>query len=351
MSDTLANHLFHNPTKITYDYVLQLVEEGTRKCDFIIFIIDFFSKFALTNNVWLLSKIKEYCNLIESTKRCEFNLLVTYCFEIICLFKHIPKKKYIFRCETDKKQITDAEIDYVTQNVNISTIEEELASLSSIVQKDIHGKLLILFSCITHTNNLSNEENVRICFLLVRYLLSLQPKSYLLTKESKLDIVDILFLVLVLFSKSSHCKDVLKRYIQIAKDIFYYKVNKQKKIERINIVFYVIYAIIFETITDVVVDIDKCNIANEVDDNALQKKQKNDNTQQVGANAKLEPSEKCGYLFVYSEYDESLALQIKFERERNKLQRTYKPTLRSINVAWNINNEKDYITVLKQGKD
>ena len=358
MCDTLASHLFHNPAEITYDYVLHLVEEGTRKCDFIIFVIDFISKFALTNNVWLLSKIKEYCNLIENAKRSESKLLVAYYLEVLSLLKRIPKQKYAFRCETDKKQITDAEIDYATQNVNIVTIEEELAFLSNIVQDRIRSKLLILYSCITNTNNFPKEDNVRICFLLVRYLLTLQPKSYLLKKDSKLDIVDILFLIIVLFSDSSHCSHVLKQYIQLTKDIFYYKINRLKKIGRINILFYVIYAIIFNDVTNAAVDIEKYIITDEAELNTSNhaspcklKNQKNTSKQAVENQSTLETSEKCQYLFVYSEYDEALALQIKFEKERIKLQRTYKPTLRSIDVAWSVNNEKDYVTVMKQDRD
>jgi hypothetical protein len=348
MCDTLASHLYHNPNKITDEYILQLVDNGTKKCDLIVFIIDFISKFSLTNNLWLLSKIKEYCNLIENVKRNDVQLLSKYYFELLNLFKHIPKQKYIFRSEIDKKHITDADIEHVIHNINNTTTDEELASLSNVVHKDIYDKLSIFFSCITKTNSVSNQENVRICFMLVRYFLTLQPKQYLQAKHSKLDIIDIMFLVIVLFSESSHCSDSIKQYIQVSKDMFYYKVNKRKKIERINILFYIIYAVIFDDVINIAVEIEQYTIAYEVASNTSDDSQ----SKQVKTVKPMDSTvERCKYLFFHSDYDEPLALQIKFEKERNKLQRTYKPTLRSIDISWNINNEKDYITVLKQGKD
>jgi hypothetical protein len=63
---------------------------------------------------------------------------------------------------------------------------------------------------------------------------------------------------------------------------------------------------------------------------------------------------KCKFLYFYSEYDDHLGLQIRFEKERLQLLDRIEQTsrLRNIDVAWNIENEKNFICVSKlQGRE
>lgn len=342
MSALLASRLYKNDCDISQDYVREIVEEGIKKIDFITFIIEFVSKYALTNNVWLLSKIKSYFGAIEIIKQSDKRHITQQYYELLNLIKQIPKQKYVFCSETDKTTLSSADMNVVTYDVDYTVVENDLALLSGVVNADVYKLLLFMFSCITQTNNLSREENLRKCFSVIRYLLTLQPKSYLQMKGCKMDIVDILFVILILFSNSTYCTVLVRRYVNISKDIFYHRITKSKKLERINFIFYIVYVIIFGDIVDkevyynnyidvdTVVSDEECAIQDTVSNNVL------------------DVNEKCKYLYFYSEYDESLALQVKFEKERNKLKTTYKPSFREIDVAWTINNEKDYICVLKQ---
>jgi hypothetical protein len=352
MSALLASRLYNNDYEITTDYVRELLDEGVKKGDFITFIIEFISKFSLTNNLWLLSQIKEYLNSIESTKQNDRKLMSQHYVELLNLLANIPKQKYIFCDGNDKQTISKSDMNTVILDVNFSVVEDDLLSLSHVVTSDIHKLLIVLYSGITRSNNLPKEENIRKCFLIIRYLLTLQPKTYLQVKGNKIDIVDILFIVLILFSGSIYCTRMLQQYINISKDIFYLRTTKQKKWERINIIFYIVYMIIFDDLENV-----ECEIKKHIEDTLENIALSNTVYADEGINNGGEPSDvndvrtKCKHLYFYSEYDEPLALQVKFEKERNKLKSTYRPSYKEIDVAWTINNEKEFIYVYKHGRD
>lgn len=356
MSASLAHHLFTTANEIQSDYVRELVEEGVKKADFITFVIEFVGKYSLTNNVWLLSQLKAYFTAIESTKQSDKPMLIKYYFEVLNLLVFVSKQRYVFCSETDKKTISNADINSVVLDVNYSVVEDELSSMNSIVKNDVYKLLIVLYSCITKSNNLPQEENIRKCFLILRYLLTLPPKSYLKTKENKIDVIDLIFIVLITFSHSTYCSRLVKEYIHLSKDIFYYRATKQRKMQRINFIFYTVYVIVFNDVVSTefekIMYIEDNSKATCSDDD--QETNDNDEYEQdcdgKENNGIIQPYDKCKFLFFYSEYDEPLALQVKFEKERNKLKNTYRPSYKEIDVAWTINNEKDFIFVLKEGK-
>jgi hypothetical protein len=351
MSALLASRLYNNDYEITIDYVTELLDDGVKKGDLITFIIEFICKYSLTNNLWLLSQIKQYLSSIESTKQNDRKLLSQHYFELLNLLVNIPKQKYIFCDSNDKQKISKSDMNTVILDVNFSVVEDDLLSLSNVVTHDVYKLLVVLYSGITKSNNLPKEENIRKCFLIIRYLLTLQPKAYLQVKRNKIDIVDILFIVLILFSGSTYCSKILQQYINISKDIFYLRTTKQKKLERINIVFYIVYVIIFDDLINV-----ECDIKKYIEDVSPLENIALPNTVDIDeasyhAGETSDVNEKCKHLYFYSEYDEPLALQVKFEKERNKLKSTYKPSYKEIDVAWTIHNEKEFMCVHKQERD
>lgn len=348
MSALLASRLYNNDYEISIDYVRELLDEGIKKGEFITFIIEFISKYSLTNNIWLMSQIKQYLNSIESTKQNDTKSMSNHYFELLNLLANIPKHKYIFCDSNDKNTISKSDMNTVILDVNFSVVENDLLSLSHVVKNDIHKLLVVLYSGITKSNNLCKEENIRKCFLIIRYLLTLQPKAYLQVKGSKIDIIDILFIVLIMFSESIYCTKMLQQYITISKDIFYLRTTKQKKWARINILFYIFYVIIFDDLVNVEHDIKKyielehTASSYTVDENDVSSQHEHTTNDVI---------EKCKHLYFYSQYDEPLVLQIKFEKERNKLKTTYKPSYKEIDVAWTVNNEKEFINVHKHGRE
>ena len=168
--------------------------------------------------------------------------------------------------------------------------------------------------------------------------MTLTPKNYLRCKGSKVDMVDIIFLVIIIFNGSVYCPTVLKEFINLSKDILYYKATKQRKSERVNILFYIVYVIIFNDINDFEIEYDRYveEHNEEINEKASLSTDKTD-----------KHIDKCKYLYVYTEYDEGLMLQMKFEQERMKLQRTYRPLVKGIDIDWSVNNERDFVTVRK----
>ncbi len=347
---TLAQVLYQSTTEITVDYVKSILEEKIKRTDFIAFLIEFLCKYALTNNLWILRKIKQYCDDIESTKANDTKQLLKCYYEVLNIFTAIPKQRYIFCAETDKKSISIADMNTISFDVNYSVVEDELASMANLLKADVYKLLIVFYSCLTKSNNLAREENVRKCFFILRYLLTLPTKSFSQAKNSKLDIIDVIFLVFMIFSGSSFCSHTIRQYIHFSKDVVYYRATKQKKWCRINILFYLVYCIVFDDVIDVVVDCKKYIEHDSVDASVTDETVEETDTSKCSKDdGTMDVNEKCKYLFFYSEYDEPMVLQLKFEKERNSLQRTYRPAFKEINVAWSINNEKDYIVVSKQG--
>jgi hypothetical protein len=350
----LAQMLYQSTAEITIDYVKSLLEERVKRSDFIAFLIEFFSKFALTNNLWILRKIKHYCDDIESTKQNDTKQLLKYYYEVLNIINTIPKQRYVFCDETDRKSISIADMNTVSFDVNYSVVEDELNSMAKLLKSDVYKLLIVFYSCLTKSNNLPREENVRKCFLILRYLLTLPTKSFLKAQGSKLDIIDIVFLVFMIFSGSSICSHTIRQYIHFAKDVVYYRATKQKKWCRKNILFYLVYCIVFDEVIDIAVDCKEYTEYNNNEDTVTDKIQ--GGMEQHGVNESsnkndgtMDVNEKCKYLFFYSEYDEPMVLQLKFEKERNTLQRTYRPSFKEIDVAWTLNHEKEFIVVSKQG--
>lgn len=349
----LAQMLYQSTTEIPIDYVKSLLEERVKRSDFIAFLIEFLSKFALTNNLWILRKIKQYCDDIENTKQNDTKQLLKYYYEVLNIVNVIPKQRYVFCDETDRKSISIADMNTVSFDVNYSVVEDELISMANLLKSDVYKLLIVFYSCLTNSNNLPREENVRKCFLILRYLLTLPTKSFLKAKGSKLDIIDIVCLVFMIFSGSSICSHTIRQYIHFAKDVVYYRATKQKKWCRKNILFYLVYCIIFDEVIDIAVDckeyIEYNNITTDkpqsgMDEHGVDESKNKNNDKNEG----MDVNEKCKYLFFYSEYDEPMVLQLKFEKERNTVQRTYRPSFKEIDVAWTLNHEKEFIVVSKQ---
>lgn len=369
----LARYLYYEPSQITNSFISELLEEGIKPNDIIIFAVKFMSKYALTSNLWILLQCKTFLQELSKIKLAKVkdktcsktsSRYAKLCMGLFDVLSCYDKAQYKFVDEGDSSRTFAHDINvYLTSDRN-TIWDDVLVSFKDVLKEDIYDLLNIFQKCLQNVIGENPELLLRKSFIIVRYFLTLKPKSIFNRNSSgcKLDITDIVFLTCLLHTQCHFCSADLTTYVSIAKDIFYFKASKKDKNERVNILFYVIYTIITKSVSNIPFD----SIGFEVierqlleDETSLEDMASSASEKEIKAKTKYHTESddierKCKLLYFYSDYDEHVGLQIKFEKERLQLLDRIEQAarLRHVNVAWNIENEKSFVCVSKlQGRD
>lgn len=366
-SSTLARYLFYEPSQVTDTFLEQLLEEGIKPNDIIVFTVKFISKYALTDNLWLLLQCKEFLQALSELKTSKLRdkervRYIKLCKGLFDLLLYYQKAQYKFYDEDDSYKMFENDIQSYL-NVEQNTIwGDVLIDFKDILRDDVFSLLNILQKCLQNMFEQRHEIVLRKSFIIVRYLLTLTPKRlFKNTKHaSKLDIIDIIFIVCMLFCQMNLYSNDIAVYVAVAKDIFYLRCPKKDKRERVNLLFYVIYTIITKKVTNIPYDgIGLHSVEQQIlEEELVEEKGQPLSTSQTETSPKQSKdvdarsddiNRKCKWLYFYSDYDEHVGLQIKFERERLRLIDRFENAsrLRNVDVAWNIENEKNFVCVSK----
>jgi hypothetical protein len=139
------------------------------------------------------------------------------------------------------------------------------------------------------------------------------------------------------------------------KDIFYYQLKKKDKKKRLNIMFYMFHVIIKKHVFNQIIDfeggqyLDKpltleqpVSFEHENEPSSNPTSKDNNDNKQLGKNEKSRQNthtsredviKKCKYLYLITEKDEQLEIQMRYERERQKMMgQIYKVKTKDINV-------------------
>lgn len=373
-SSLLARYLFYEPSQITYAFIEQTIDEGVKPIDIIVFVVKFMSKYALTSNVWVMMQCKEFLHALNEMKTSktrdkERGRFIRLCMGLFGVLMYCEKGQYKFVDENDTYKVFADDIHSILSHEQHTIWDDTLLDFRDILKEDVYNLLNTLKKFFQNMFGENEEVLLRKSFIILRYLLTLTPKHiFKNTKHGcKLDVIDMVFIVCMLYSQSTLCAVELASYISISKDIFYFKVCKKDKKERVNLLFYVVYTIItrkaFNTPFDglgieqvekaileeqSMLEEEKLRVDDQVvkDKGSIEKAKKNMETEDA--------INKCRFLYFYSDYDDHVGLQIRFEKERLQLLDRIEQTsrLRNVDVAWNIENEKNFICVSKlQGRE
>lgn len=325
MNTVLNDYILNEVSNITYDFVRSLVEQ-VKKNDICVYICHFLCDHVLTNNVWILERVKYYLEKIESCKPIEKERLIKLIYSLLHLLGNSDKGIYTFYYPNEKSDLFQEEIKNIRY---YSTFHEhgEVVSLQSILTEEVYTLFNVLYESFLYS--VESKEAIQKCFLIIRYLLTLTPRQYIqgTTKKITTDIIDFIFLLCVWYGKNENCNKDIKVYINNVKDIFYYRLKKKDKLIRINSLFYLIFVIINKKVRYQEIDYEGIN--NIVEENVNLEKtlqEKNEKSSDKHKNCKKDKNErntmvddKCQYLFVYMDYDQHKLYEMEREREKNRM--------------------------------
>jgi hypothetical protein len=348
-SNELAQFLLHEPSNITLTYIESLVQnEGIKKQDMPTYITHFLCAHCLTNNIWVLERVKKYYSCLDACKPLvDKDRLIKLFYGLCHLIGVLDKQNFIFYKEGERQNMFKNDILHILVNSSKHTTGD-IMQLEDILTEEAFSLMCILFDCFLYC--VETKQVMQKMFIMLRYLLTLSPKQYLKNVGScKMDITDFVFLVCVMYSKHSLCLTEIKDYILCLKDIFYYRLKKKNKQKRCNILFYIFHVIVNKKVINQPIDYEgysyldgliatvekvECKELEERKYTIKDTDNECDNKDEsILKKNTLSVVEKCKYLFFCTERNEQLESQIRYERERLKmLGQMYKTKTKNIDV-------------------
>lgn len=332
MNTVLNDYMLNEVSNITYDFVRSLVGQ-VKKHDICTYICHFVCDHVLTNNIWILQRVKCYLEKIESCKNNDKEQLIKLIYSLLHLLGNSDKGIYTFYYPNEKHEMFQEDIKNIRYYSSIDE-HDELIPLQSILTEEVYTLFNVLYESFLYS--VESKETIQKCFMIIRYLLTLSPKQYIqgTTKKITTDIIDFIFLLCVWYSKNSSCTNDIVAYINYIKDIFYYRLKKKDKLIRINILFYLVFVIINKKVRYQEIDYEGINNFDDHDNTQKDLSQHNDEkvnkiektTKKDKQERNTEVDDKCQYLFVYMDYDQHKLYEMEREREKyrmmSKLMRT-----------------------------
>jgi hypothetical protein len=204
------------------------------------FIVNLFSQHYISKNLWLL---KEFAKELLSIETNKLNPLA---YQNICLLLINSEFKKLEMFEKDKIYDYDIQIEKYLQG--FLKEYEDLRDFKDELTDECFALCNILYKNILQSNSLSN------CFIILRYLLTRKKRELFINSNSKLCIIDYIFMILMKFlnlnntsiGKNIRIGEDVYEYVILCKDIYYYNCKQKDKTDknRINLLFYSIFVLV-----------------------------------------------------------------------------------------------------------
>ncbi len=349
----LGQYILHEPSNITMTYIRGLLEtEGIKKNDIPIFIIHFLCSHSLTDNIWVIQQVKDYFTHIENCKPNVDKDKISKLFYGVCnLLATGDKHNFVFINEHERAEVFRNDVMTIMIHSAVATFDD-LVQLENVVSEEVYKLLCILYDNMLYA--VETKDILQKTFIILRYLFALTPKHYLQHTSHKMDIIDIVFLICIIYSNDKLCQPALREYIVCMKDIFYFKLRKKDKRKRINILFYLFHVIINKQVNKQEIDYDGYQYLETLRVSKTIEKQ-SVTSEEVKTEDIEEPTEKeakvykkdkqpasneqvirkCRYLYLLTEKDEQLEIEMRYERERQRMMnQLYKVKTKEIDVDY-----------------
>ena len=212
--------------------IINVLETCKNKFVIVSSFVDAFSQHYVSRNLWAIENMTSILNDIEQTSRTPE----------ICKAKIVGLGLFISGNEFKSHDIIDFKSTY-SLDEDLTTSEclhhADLQEFEDVFEENVFNLINILYE------NLRNATNIRMIFSLIRYLLT-NKKTIKKTNIAKLDMTDYIFLVVMLYisSEGNDVPDDVIKYVTMCKDIFYYRLKKKDKMNRINLLFYSILTVV-----------------------------------------------------------------------------------------------------------
>lgn len=223
--------------KLTQHYVTI----GKNKNIFTSYLVDLFSQHYMTKNIWILQQFSQKITQIEHCKKNEYlQLIQDLCilfsvldYKILNLFiKDHCSVLAIKQSANDKLQIETILFTFQKEFDDISNLKETLTP-------EFYALINILYKNMLDGCDLYN------CFIIIRFLIGKKNKELFISDRMGYNAIDIIFIIIIKFLQSTDIiPSDIQEYILLCKDLFYYRCKQKQKLERVNILFYILFVLI-----------------------------------------------------------------------------------------------------------
>ncbi len=200
-------------------------------------LINFFCKYYLNKNLWLLQEFTKHISEIEKNDNKNDKDKIIYHMKAVCflLSAHEYKEKENILDKTIKDDSSIERILHTSQKEYVDLVEYK-----EILDEEIY----ILINVLYH--NIAYGIYIHDCFSIIRYMILKSKKTD--------DIIDLLFTILLKYLDNNRVPSDVKSYVISCKDLFYYRLTKKVKNDRINLLVYALFVLVQKRVKYQVLD-------------------------------------------------------------------------------------------------
>jgi hypothetical protein len=359
----LGHYILYESSNITLSYIQKLFDnDGIKKADIPIFITQFVCSHNLTENIWMIDRVKRYFVEIDLCKPAVDKDKIVKLFYGLChLLGVCDKQHFVFFNSDERPDIFRNDVMSIMVHSSVATFDN-ITQLQDVVTEEVYKLFCILFDQLLYA--VETKEVLQQTFVILRYLFALPNKQSFKNLACKLDMIDLVFLICIIYSNHHLCSKDSANYIECMKDIFYYKLKKKDKKKRLNILFYLFHVLIKRHVYSQPIDYEgsiyfdefsttqQNELTHEQGDNtqlgienkSVEDKSIDDNQQKEVSRSQRQSKQhvdtlnekvvkKCKYLYLYTVKNEELEMQMKYEREQQRmLSQIYRVRTKEIDV-------------------
>lgn len=223
----------------------------------------------LTRNVWMLTQISELLQDVESNAGKSLKIVKSLCKLVSYIKMNKPLK---FSISRDNQQ----NLEHLLYS--LVSVSPDIVCMRDYVDDTTYSYLGILYNNINAAaaaaevaNTVSPSPHVS-----PHPSLAIVEKIISINSTRELDGYDIMFLFLLkLIEIKEDIDSEIKQYIELSKDIFYYRLRKKDRPIRVNIIYFSIYVLISKKVKNIALvanssnNTEYLNVVPKIDQNQL----------------------------------------------------------------------------------
>ena len=203
-------------------------------------------KTYLTRNVWMLTQISELLQEVETNAGKSLKIVKSLC----TLVSYIKMNKPLeFAISHDNQQ----NLDHLVYS--LVSVSPDIAFMRDYVDDTTYSYLGILYNNISATASATSNATASATSNATanpHLSLAIVEKIILINSTRELDGYDIMFLFLLkVIEIKVDIDSKIKQYIELSKDIFYYRLRKKDRPIRVNIIYFSIYVLISKKVKSI----------------------------------------------------------------------------------------------------
>jgi hypothetical protein len=180
----------------------------------------------------MIERVKRYFVEIDLCKPTVDKDKIIKLFYGLChLLGVSDKHNFVFFNSDERPDIFRNDVMNIMVHSSVATFDD-ITQLQDVVTEEVYKLFCIMFDHLLYA--VETKEILQQTFIILRYLFALTPKQFLKNVACKMDMIDLVFLLCIVYSNHRLCSKDIANYIECMKDIFYYKLKKKLRIFILN---------------------------------------------------------------------------------------------------------------------